>query len=221
MSKPILSVILPVYNCEAYIEECVESVLNQSFTDFELLVFNDGSTDNTLNKIMSFTDSRIIIHNKANNVGYVTHLNEGISLAKGEFIVRMDADDICVLNRFEILYNFMVKHPKIGVCGSFVEVFGNSRNYLWKLPTENNSIKAMLPFRIPFIHPSVIIRKSLLNNSIFYDNNFLPAEDYELWCRLSNLTEFANIPIALIKYRQHEKQISREKKQYNKRILIR
>lgn len=204
---------MPVYNCEKYIEECISSILAQTFNDFELLVFNDGSKDNSLEKIQSFNDIRIKVYNSSVNVGYVQLLNQGIVESKGNYIIRMDADDVCYNNRFFELVKFMDENPEIGVCGSYVRVFGNVKDYIWTLPLENESIKAMLPFRIPFIHPSVIIRKKVLtDNSIQYKNDFLPAEDYELWCDLARVTKFANIPLVLLKYRQHQNQISKEKK---------
>lgn len=213
MSAPLVSVILPVYNCELYIKECVDSILQQTYQNFEVLIFNDGSTDNSLDEILKFNDSRIKVFNSAINYGYVKHLNDGINLAKGDFIIRMDGDDICCKNRFSKLLEFMIKNPSIGVCGSYVKVFGDSKEYIWKLPLQNNAIKALLPFRIPFVHPSVIIKKSILiANQINYQNDYLPAEDYEIWCKLSKVTNFANLPIALLKYRQHKSQISKEKK---------
>lgn len=213
MNSPKLSILLPVYNSELFLSECINSILLQTFTDFELLIFNDGSTDNSYNELLKFNDSRIKIFNSDKNYGYVKHLNDGIQLAKGDFIVRMDADDICYENRFEKLLEFMIKNPDIGVCGSFVKVFGISKEYIWKFPLHNDSIKALLPFRIPFVHPSVIIRKSiLLENQINYQNDYLPAEDYEIWCKLSRVTNFANLPLILLRYRQHKSQISKEKK---------
>ncbi len=210
---PLLSVILPVYNCERFVEECIESILGQTFSDFELLIYNDGSTDNSLEKIGKFNDPRIILFNSETNKGYVCHLNNGIKEAKGKYLVRMDADDVCYSNRFLELVKFMEANPEIGVCGSYVKVFGNVKEYVWKLNADNNSIKASLPFRIPFIHPSVIIRKKVLNEqNIAYKQEFLPAEDYEIWCDLYSVTNFANSPKVLLKYRQHQGQISKEKK---------
>lgn len=213
MVAPAISVILPVYNCEPYITECIASVLNQSFRDFELLVFNDGSTDRTLDKINAFSDHRIVLVDSKENKGYVKLLNDGIIQAKGKYIVRMDADDVCLTQRFETLYNYMEANPEVGVCGSFVEVFGNVKKYIWRLPEKSEHIKAVLPFRIPFVHPSVIIRKCVLyNNHITYKHAFLPAEDYEMWCQLAGKTRFANVPQVLLRYRQHGGQISKEKR---------
>lgn len=212
MSLPLISVILPVFNCEKYIQECIDSILKQTYQNFEVLIFNDGSTDKTKSILSEYKDHRLKIYHKASNEGYVFLLNEGISLAKGKYICRMDGDDVCEINRFSEQVKFMETYPEVGVSGSFVKVFGNKLSYVWKLPVSDQSLKASLPFRIPFIHPSVIIRKSLLiENNIKYKNEFLPAEDYELWNNLASKTRFANIPLPLIKYRQHQYQISKEK----------
>jgi glycosyltransferase involved in cell wall biosynthesis len=208
---PKLSVILPVYNSEHYLKECIDSVLSQSFTDFEFLIFNDGSSDRSGDIIRSYNDKRIRFFDLKENSGYVHHLNEGIKLSRGEYLVRMDADDICRPDRFLVLNNFMDLHPKVGVCGSAVLLFGKTTKE-WIFPSGNPELKAMLPFRVPFIHPSVIIRSKILKeNNIFYDNDFLPAEDYEFWNRLAGFTEFANVKDILLKYRQHAGQISKRK----------
>ena len=195
---------MSVFNAEKYIQEAIESVLNQSYSDFEFIIINDGSKDNSLEIIKKFLvkDSRIILIDRENK-GLVASLNEGILKSKGDFIVRMDADDICLQNRFRDQLDFMKKNPSVGVCGSWVELFGEGfKSKTWKIPGNSERLKAELLFSSCFAHPSVIIRKQiLLDYNILYDESYIHAEDFELWTRLSDVTNFANINKVFLKYR--------------------
>lgn len=209
----MISVILPVYNAELYIATAIRSVLDQTFGDFELLIYDDGSTDNSLKEIQQFDDPRIRIFTSATNGNYVKNLNTGIDTAAGKYIIRMDADDICIPTRFEKQYAFVEKNPEVGVCGSSAYLFGDIKPYVWQLPATDAAIKSMILFRIPFIHPSVIIRKQVLDeHQIRYRQELLPAEDYAFWCSLAGKTAFANLPEVLLHYRQHAGQVSKTKK---------
>lgn len=203
------SVILPVYNAGLYLAESITSILNQTFSDFELLILNDGSTDNSLSIIQSFDDNRIkLIHSEANR-GLVYQLNLGIELAKGKYIIRMDADDVCMPNRFRRQVDFMDKNEHIGICGSWIKTFGKIEGGDWKMRIHNDDIRFTLLFGSPFAHFGVIIRREiLLKNSLFYNAESFPIEDYELWSRLLKVARGANIPEFLTQYRTHECQVS-------------
>lgn len=202
-----ISVILPVYNAKNYISEAIESVLNQSFKDFELLIYNDGSTDSTKEIIDGYNDSRIVAFHSEVNKGYVFWLNEGIKQAKGKYIARMDADDISFPERFHLQFNYMEIHPEIGVCGSQIEVLGSGK--LIKKPFSDNDIRWWFFKGNPIAHPVVMIRKEVLDQFDFYYNNQLkPAEDYDMWWRMAHKTKIANLQIVLLKYRYHAEQES-------------
>ena len=171
-----VTVLLPAYNAEKYLVEAVDSILKQTFVDFELLIIDDGSTDNTLNIINSFKDSRIRIVKHAENNGLIFSLNEGLSLAKSKYILRMDADDIALPNRLKVQVDFMNQHQEIAAAGSFYHVIG--REEVQKMPTSNNTIKVHMLFHTAMAHPTMILRRenfiknnffSILFNSLFYN----------------------------------------------------
>ena len=194
---------MPAYNAEKYIAESIESILSQTFTDFEFIIINDASTDSTKEIIESFQDSRIILINNEQNLGVAKSLNIGIATAKGKYIARMDADDISLPERFQTQFNFMEKNPDIDICGSWTETFGDNQCII-KVPEKHNDIKDELFFSCSMLHPTVIFKKNL---NLQYFSDFPRAEDYDLWCRKINDWNFANIPEVLLLYRIHENQI--------------
>lgn len=210
MNRPLVSVVLSVYNAEKYIGEAIESILVQSYENFELIIINDGSTDKSLEIISAFNDNRILLINRENK-GLIASLNEGISRAQGAYIARMDADDIAMTERLAVQVDFMHKHPDIGICGTALHVFGeNTHEHVWKLPLEDKYIKAQLLFSSALAHPTVMMRKSLIDHyRLTYNPSFKHAEDYELWTRFSHYTKMANLPEVLLKYRVLEHSASR------------
>lgn len=208
MKLPQVTVLMPVYNSTLYVKDAINSILNQSFQNFEFIIIDDASTDESLTIIKSFNDPRIQIIEKPANTGYTNSLNIGLALARGEYIARMDSDDISLPERLSKQVAFMKLHPKVGVCGSWIETFGFS-NRIRRYKTEHEQIKIELLSRSSFAHPSVILRKAMLDQlSIKYKVESEPAEDYELWVRLSEYCELANIPEVLLRYRIHEKQVT-------------
>lgn len=206
-----ISVIMPVYNGEKYIEETIKSVLNQTYADFEYIIIDDGSVDDTLNIINTFSDNRIIVI-KANHGGIVKALNLGLEKSSGEYIVRIDADDICVQNRFEILINYMEKHKDVVVCGSWatkIDEKGIVTGNMIYPPIDDKNIVKYAFLHNPFIHPSVIFRKSVLVQVGKY-RSFKHNEDYELWTRMLKKGKGHNIPEELIRYRIHSNQITKK-----------
>lgn len=206
-----ISVIMPVYNGEEYIKNTVESVLGQTFSDFEFIIIDDGSTDNTLNILKNFSDNRIKILNQ-NHGGIVKALNLGIKESQGEYIIRIDADDICISNRFEKLITYMNENPNVSVCGSWVRKIDKEGNVIGELkypPIDHKDIKRYAILHNPFIHPSVIVRKKVFDKVGLY-KNFKHNEDYELWTRVLKVGRGHNIPEFLIDYRIHQNQVTRK-----------
>lgn len=201
-NHPLVSVIMPVFNAEAYIGEAIQSILNQSLSNIELVIIDDKSTDNSIAVIESFNDMRIRLVKLKENHGISNALNEGISHARSSYIARMDADDIANRNRLFLQYNFLSKNREVGVVGSWIKCFGN-KNYTHDYPTEDNSIKMNMFFQNPIAHPSVMFRKEIVLSVGGYNSLYDSVEDWELWSRLIKTTKFRNLPEYLIHYRIH------------------
>ena len=211
MSNPLVSVVLSVYNGEKYLDEAIESILNQTYEKFEFIIIDDGSTDGSLEIIKSYNDKRIVLISRENR-GLIASLNEGVQTAKGKYIARMDADDIALENRLEEQVTFMEKKLDIGICGTGVIGFGEEiKEKPWLLSKSDKTIKTELLFSSCFAHPTVMIRRELMvENKLYYDKNFLHAEDFELWTRMAEYTKFANLKLPLLKYRIINNSITRE-----------
>jgi glycosyltransferase involved in cell wall biosynthesis len=202
---------MPVYNCELYIREAVDSILNQTFTDFEFLIIDDASTDETVTIIKTYNDSRIQLIQKPANSGYTNSLNHGLKIAKGKYIARMDGDDISLPERFEKQVNFLDANPNILLCGSWFNVIGT--DVIIRLPENFEAIKLALLRKSCIAHPSVMMRNNKLHQfNIFYDVKTEPAEDYDLWVRLSAIGELYNLPEVLLDYRVHNSQVTQKRK---------
>ncbi|MCL4352886.1 MAG: glycosyltransferase [Patescibacteria group bacterium] len=208
---PKATVLMPVYNGQKYLKEAIGSILSQTYRDFEFLIIDDGSTDNTIRIIRGFSDSRIHLVKNEKNLGLPRTLNKGIKLAKGKYIARMDSDDISFSNRLAVQVDYMDRHPNIDICGTTAVSSHNSKSVRVVLPNDSEYLRARLLFRTSFIHSSVILRKeSLVGNNLFYNPSFRFAEDYELWSRCWQKLRFANIPNALLFYRVHDEQRSQD-----------
>lgn len=208
MSQPFISVILPVFNAESYIFDSINSILSQTYKDFELIIINDGSTDSSESIIQSFNDERIKYYRNDKNRGLIYTLNRGLTLANGEYIARMDADDICTPTRFEVQLSFLQDHVDIGVVGAEATIFqGQYKDYpqnkcgYFHKPKTDEEIKAKLFVDNPIIHPTVLMRKEVLEKTNGYNRNFYQVEDLALWIDLSQYTKFYNISRPLINYR--------------------
>ena len=209
--NPEISVILPVYNAEKYIRNSIESILHQSYKDFELIIINDGPIDNSGAIISSFNDVRIHYYTNDTNLGLIKTLNKSINLSKGRYIARMDADDICMPNRFEKQVAFMESHPSVVLCGTWAKIIDDQGKITGRIKRIDSSdlIRATMLFTTPFLHPSVMMRSDALQNNQ-YDDISLHCEDLELWMRLAKQPEyqFANLPEFLLHYRWHTTNIS-------------
>lgn len=203
-----VTVLLPVFNAELHVAEAVQSILRQTFRNFELLIINDGSTDRSLEVISSFKDRRIRLVNNESNLKLIPTLNKGIDLATGKYIARMDADDISLPQRLQKQVDFMESHPEVGVCGTWFETLGNKKHIV-KYPEKDGDIRIMMLYQTPFCHPSIVFRKEVFDrHGIRFLKEFIHAEDYEVWVRLATHTQFANLPEVLLQYRRHEKSVS-------------
>ncbi|UNC93638.1 glycosyltransferase family 2 protein [Candidatus Contubernalis alkaliaceticus] len=204
MSKvPKVTVLMSVYNGEEFLAEAVESILEQTFQDFQFLILNNGSTDKTPEIVDSYNDPRIrLVHNEK-NLGLAGSLNRGLDLAEGEYVVRMDCDDISLPQRLDKQAAFMDSNPKVGVCGTWVETMGETPGEIKRFQQDPDLIKAGLLFGNFYItHPSVIMRSSLFKkHKLYYNPALYPAEDYALWQKCSKLFPLTNIPEVLLKYR--------------------
>jgi len=201
-----VTVLLPVYNAELYIRESVNSILNQTFTDFELLIVDDGSTDQSPEILRSFKDSRIRLIQNESNQGLIRSLNRGLDLASSTYIARMDADDISLPQRLQTQVEFMDANPEIGLSSSWIKTFGKKNN-IWKVPEKDNEIKARLFFNSCIWHPAAIIRKKVLDTyGLRYNPGYLRSEDYKLWLDIAEVSHLANIPEVLVLYRLHDNQ---------------
>ena len=219
---PLISVIMPVYNAENYVGSAIDSILKQTITDFEFLIFNDGSSDNSRQVIESFKDPRIKLYDYTVNSGYVAHLNRGIELAAGKYIARMDADDISVPNRFETQVNFLEHHPEVGLCGAWILQFEGAdepgTQVLYKYPFDHDEICVKLLRHNSFAHPVVMMRRSvLMEHGLRYEPDFMPSEDARLWSIMRRYTRLHNIQKILLHYRKHNNQISTEKRDLRRR----
>ncbi|WP_418511952.1 glycosyltransferase family 2 protein [Corallibacter sp.] len=218
---PKVTVLMPVYNCSQYVGDAIESILGQSFTDFEFLIIDDASNDETVSIIRTFKDSRIRLIEKPKNTGYTNSLNYGLTIAKGEYIARMDGDDISLPERFAKQVAFMDTHPEVIACGTTYSIMGS--RLVKKVPIHHNDIKVQLLRRTCFGHPTVMLRNTVFDKfKIRYDPSKEPAEDYDLWVRLLAYGEFYNLPEVLLLYRVHDSQVSvkKSKKKFSNYYVI-
>ena len=203
---PSISVVMSIYNePEEWLRESIESILNQTFTDFEFIIINDNPerqlNDALLNEYQK-KDSRIVIIKNEENIGLTKSLNKGLEIAKGEYIARMDGDDISLKDRFDKQYNYLNSHPKYVVCGSNAIIINkkNRKAGNYKVPTLHNEIYNYIVYNNPMIHPSLLIRrKALIKNQLTYNEEFLYSQDYDLISRLAMLGKLADIEYPLIR----------------------
>lgn len=211
-STPEISVLLPVYNCENYVRDAVESILSQTFADFELILVNDGSTDGS-GKILhelAVSDPRIVMIEKANG-GIVSALNDGIKHTHAPLIARMDADDVSAPERLAMQIERMKSEPALGVLGSFIRIVDHQSRpiRIGGYPVTPNEVKRFLEHGCPLAHPTVMMKKEAVLRVGGYRKAFEHAEDYDLWLRISEAGyDIANVPRPLLDYRSHDASIS-------------
>lgn len=204
----LVSVVMPVYNGSLYLREAIDSILSQTHTNLELIIINDGSTDNSEEIICSYDDSRIRYLINEKNSGICVTLNKGLDIAKGKYIARMDCDDISVPERLQMQIEYMEQNPSIGVLGSDIIVFGEGiKERIFTFEHDKNCCKAGLLFNTCVAHPAVMIRTSLLEEYHFrYNDTYRGLEDFELWYRISKHADLVNLSHPLLYYRKHKSQ---------------
>jgi len=212
MKTAKVSVLMSVYNSENYIKQSVESILNQTFTDFEFIIIDDCSTDGTHKYLQSVSDQRIKLFKNPQNKGITDCLVQGLALAQGEYLARMDSDDISLPERFPKQVAFLDQHPDCICCGcSYIEIPSGKKS---ELPVSDEEIKVGLFSNSQFAHPTVMLRRAALEeNNLLYRSTWEHAEDYKLWTEMAPFGKFANLPEYLLNYRVHESQLSSANKQ--------
>jgi len=206
MNRPIVSVLIPVYNAEKYLCEAVDSILTQTLSDFELIILNDGSSDASHSILSEYEakDARIVYKNFTQNRGLPSVLNDGIKTARGKYIARMDQDDISLPTRLQEQVSWMEAHPEVDICGAWVELIGSAQSGGWQHPVDHASIHARMLFSNAIAHPTVMMRAdSMRNKALRYDEKRIYIEDYELWSRALEKMQFANLDKILLRYRIH------------------
>lgn len=206
----MVSVIMPLYNAEAYLREAIDSILTQSYPHFELLILNDGSSDRSEEICRSYHDSRIRYHFHQ-NIGLAGTLNKGLELATGAYIARQDQDDIAHSTRFEKQVAYLEAHPSVLLLGTRAKVFSDSQDFI-KLhdhATHPAVLKFDLLFDNPFVHSTVMFRKKDSDLIGGYNTDRSYFEDYDLWSRFARKGDVANLPDVLLDYRHHEKGLSK------------
>lgn len=220
---PKISVVMPVYNAEKYLREAMDSILSQTYTDFEFIIIDDGSVDTSPEIVRSYDDARIRFYQNEHNMGVAATLNRGLDLAEGEYIARMDSDDISLPERFARQMEYMDAHPECIICGSNLILLEKGKDTtIFKYSERDAEIRADLIFNCAFAHPSVMFNAALIcEHNLRYDLSYEKAEDYELWSRALAYGRGYNIQIPLLKYRKHEGQVTQTHKNVSQNAVVR
>jgi glycosyltransferase involved in cell wall biosynthesis len=209
MDNPLVSIILPTYNRELYIKRAIDSVLNQTYRNIELIVIDDSSSDNTFQIISEIArkDSRVIILKNKENLGLVKNLNKGIELAKGKYVARLDDDDFWSdFKKIEKQVFFLEKNKDYGlVGGGMIKIDAkNNERARCLFPEKDKDIRKIILLYNPFVHTSVVFRKDVFNKVGGYDERFLYFEDWDLWMKIGKVSKFYNFQDYFVSYLDHE-----------------
>lgn len=220
---PSVSVLLPVFNAGRYLRPAVQSILDQRFRDFELIVIDDGSTDESLAELQRFAaaDDRIRLRSRE-NLGLVATLNELLALARGELIARMDADDIALPHRFDLQVDYLLGHPDVVCLGGGIELMDEADRRLHRPPPVrgNDAVqREALQGRIPICHPSAMYRTEAARRVGGYRAETYPAEDLDLWLRLGEVGRLDNLGACVLRYRIHPDSISVQQSRHQMRKM--
>jgi len=202
-------VVMPVYNAEAFLSEAVESILGQTFTDFEFIVVDDASTDDSSKILQEYQqlDKRLVLLSNKDNFGIAETRTKGTKQAQGKYIAVADADDISVPTRFAKQFDYLESHAECGVVGGFLELFDSDTGRtigVRKYYQDDASLRKRVFLYSPVAQPVSMIRKEVFENLGYYDPQFPPAEDLDLWFRIGTRYKFANIQEILLKYRVNQ-----------------
>lgn len=207
MNHPRVSILMPVYNVAPYLREAMDSILTQTFQDFELIVLDDCSPDNSAEILDTYTDERIVRYRGEKNMGLSNVLNVGMQMARGEFIARMDSDDISTPERLATQVAFLDAHPEVDLCSCGMELFG-AKQETWVRETNVEDVKITALFHSPILHASSMWRREVFEQAgLLYKQEMVPAEDYDMWTRaMAAGLKLVNIPEVMYKYRIHPSQ---------------
>ncbi len=210
MKTPLISVVMPAYNAEKFVRRAIDSILSQTFGDFEFIIINDGSTDKTAEIIKSYSDKRIIFINNKINSKMIAALNSGLDLAQGEYIARMDADDESLPTRFAEQITFLQNNPQIDVLGTAVLAIKKNKTKLGLMPLTHAECLDFLIADLCCGHPTVMCRRGLFEqHNARYDKNYYYAEDYRFFTELAmHGAQFANLPTPLLKHYIHDENVT-------------
>lgn len=211
-NNPLVSVVIPTYNKAQYLKKAIESVLNQTYKAIEMIIIDDGSTDNTQQVVKSFNDPKIIyIWQK--NKGPAAAKNTGIKKAQGKYIAFLDSDDLWLEEKLEKQLEFMEKNPEMSLLGTGCYEIDSQGKILGKkiFPKKNENLQKILIRYNPFIQSSVLVKKEVFDKIKGYDENFSESEDYEFWLRVARYYKIANLPELLVMKRYHSENLSPEK----------
>lgn len=203
----LVSILMPVYNTAPYLREAMDSMLSQTFTDFELIVLDDCSPDNAEEILNTYDDPRIVRYKGEKNVGLSNVLNVGVEMAKGKYIARMDSDDVSLPDRLQVQVDYLDQHPEIDLVSVGMQLFG-AKEEVWIREKDPEKVKINALFHSPVLHASSVWRKdSFEKNGLRFTQDMVPAEDYDLWVRaLLKGLKLVNLPDVLYKYRIHDTQ---------------
>ena len=209
-ARPAITVLMPAYNCASYVGEAIQSIQGQTFTDFEFLIIDDGSSDDTREVIRSFQDPRIRYLENQRNLGTISALNLGLRQARGIYVARMDADDISLPDRLQMQYELMERSPQAVVCGTSTSIInGQTPNQEWLITDDPERLKVDLIFHMPMPHGSIFFRRDQQREAgVYYNEGYPHAEDYFFLYQLSRLGEIRGIEDILYRYRMHGEQTS-------------
>jgi len=214
-TNPLVTVLMPVYNGGDYLKPAIESILGQTYRDFEFLIINDCSTDDSMEIIQSYKDPRIVIHTNTVNMGQTKSLNVGLKLAKGKYIVINDADDLSLPHRIEKQLDFVSNHPEFAVVGTSAFIMNRSGriNRVFRKPTDQQEITLGILSETPLIHGSVIMNKAMILGHGGYNEEFRIIQDFELWSSLIRKgVRVANISDILVVIRHFADSVSFKEK---------
>jgi len=224
VSKVKISVLMPVYNGEKYLDEAITSILSQTFKDFEFVIVDDCSTDGSWKIIQKYAqqDRRIVSKRNGENLRTTKTLNEGLRITRGKYIARMDADDWSYPDRLEKQYEFMEKHPEVGVSGGAIEICNKDLKVLnvRKYPLADSEARKIIFRYSPFAHPATIWRKSDVEKVGGYNERIPLSQDLDLYFRIGNVCKFANMSAILLKLRTHNDSSSIIKGKYQEQFAL-
>lgn len=211
-TAPLVSVFMPVYNAGIYLAEAIDSILNQTYTNFEFVILNDGSTDKSEEIIKSFNDPRIRLENNERNIGLIASLNRGLTLCKGKYIARMDQDDISLPTRLEKQISWLEGHPEYGLIGCWFEDFGDQiEPKIVRYSSDDTHIRIRHLYQTHISHPTAVLRTEIIRkHQLTFDPDFVHGEDYNFWVTLSSYALLSNYEEVLVRKRDHPRSITNQ-----------